>query len=156
MGWRWSLQKWRWQPWTTPLGSADPHTTVHRFAHLLKWVWLSKRWCCCTKRFSGNVLKTLRFQKITSSNILASSVNLQWQKKIQEESQHLKDTTSPDGVCHWIECLWTKGFWVRFPVRAHAWLAGQAPSRGRRRGNHTLLFLSFSFSLPFPLSKINR
>ena len=42
---------------------------------------------------------------------------------------------------------------VRFPVRAHAWLAGQVPSRGHRRGNHTLMILSLSFSLPPPLSK---
>ena len=26
---------------------------------------------------------------------------------------------------------------VQFPVRAHAWVAGQVPSRGCMRGNHT-------------------
>ena len=31
---------------------------------------------------------------------------------------------------------------VRFPVREHAWVAGQVPSRGSVRGNHTLMFLS--------------
>ena len=46
----------------------------------------------------------------------------------------------------------TKGSLVRVPVRAHAWVVGQVPSRGRARGNHTLMFLSLSFSLP-PLSK---
>ena len=42
----------------------------------------------------------------------------------------------------------------RFPVRAHAWVAGQVPCCGEGvRGNHTLMFLSLTFSLPSPLSK---
>ena len=45
--------------------------------------------------------------------------------------------------------LLTKGLLVRFPVRALAWVAGQVPSRGRARGNHTLMFLPLFF-LPFP------
>ena len=49
--------------------------------------------------------------------------------------------------------LWTKGSPVRFPVRAHVWVAGHVPSRGCARGNHTLMFLSLSFSLLSPLSK---
>ena len=49
--------------------------------------------------------------------------------------------------------LCTKGSLVRFPVRAHAWLAGQVLSGGHLRGNHTLMFLSLSFSFPSPLSK---
>ena len=53
--------------------------------------------------------------------------------------------------------LQTKGSLVRFPVRAHAWVAGQVPSRGCMRGNHTLMFLSLSFSFLSPLSKtINK
>ena len=48
--------------------------------------------------------------------------------------------------------LQTKGMPVQFPVRTHAWVAGQVPSRGHVRGNHTVMFLS----LPFPLSKINK
>ena len=52
--------------------------------------------------------------------------------------------------------LQTKGLPVRFPVRAHAWVAGQVPSRGRMRGNHTSMFLpSRSPSLPLSL-KINK
>ena len=47
--------------------------------------------------------------------------------------------------------LHTKGLLVRFPVRAHAWVVGQVPGRGRVRDNHTLMFLSFS--VPSPLSK---
>ena len=50
--------------------------------------------------------------------------------------------------------LQTKRSLVRFPVRAHAWVVNQVPSRGHdARGNHTLMFLSLSFSLPSPLSK---
>ena len=47
--------------------------------------------------------------------------------------------------------LQTKGWLVQFTVRAHAWVVGQVLSRGRMRGNHTLVFLSLSFSLPFSL-----
>ena len=47
--------------------------------------------------------------------------------------------------------LQIKGSLVRFPVGAHAWVAGQVPSRGCARGDHTLMFLSISFSLPSPL-----
>ena len=49
--------------------------------------------------------------------------------------------------------LKTKGLLVRFPVRAHAWVASWVPSRGSMSGKHTLMFLSFSFSFPSPLSK---
>ena len=49
--------------------------------------------------------------------------------------------------------LGTKGLLVQFPVRAHAWVAGQVSSGGRMRGNHALMFLYFSFFLLSPLSK---
>ena len=49
--------------------------------------------------------------------------------------------------------LGAKGLLVSLPGRAHAWVAGQVPSRGCRRGNHALMFLSLSLSLPPPLSK---
>ena len=54
--------------------------------------------------------------------------------------------------------LQTKGSLVRFPVRAHAWVAGQVPIWGRMRDNHTLMFLFLSFSLLSPLckNKINK
>ena len=45
--------------------------------------------------------------------------------------------------------LRTKELLVRFPVRAHAWVAGPVPSRGHLRSNHTLMFLS-------PSLKINK
>ena len=56
----------------------------------------------------------------------------------------------------WLACLSglstglrTKVSRILFPLRAHAWVAGQVPSRGHMRGNHTLVFLSF-FLPPFP------
>ena len=49
--------------------------------------------------------------------------------------------------------LQTKGTPVQFPVRAHSWVVDQVPSRGCVRGNHTSMFLSLSFSIPFPFSK---
>ena len=56
------------------------------------------------------------------------------------------------GVLQWVEHrLGTKGLPVQFPVRAHAWVVGQVPSGHHLRGNHTLMFLSLSFSLPYPL-----
>ena len=58
------------------------------------------------------------------------------------------------GVAQWIEHgLGTKGLPVQFQVRTYAWVAGQVPSRGHTRGNHTLIFISLSFSFPCPLSK---
>ena len=44
--------------------------------------------------------------------------------------------------------LRSKGSRVRFPVRVHAWVEGQVYSRRPVRDNHTLVFLSLSFSLP--------
>ena len=55
-----------------------------------------------------------------------------------------------DGVAQWIE-RWP----VPFRVRAPAWVVGQVLSRGRARGNHTLMFPSLSPSLPLCL-KINN
>ena len=52
------------------------------------------------------------------------------------------------GVAQWLGAgLRTKGSPVQFPVRAHAWVVGQVPSRGRTRGNHTLLFLFLSLKI---------
>ena len=52
------------------------------------------------------------------------------------------------GVVQWIEHGPAKQ-----RVRAHAWVAGQVPSGGHMRDNHTLMFLSLFFSLSSPLSK---
>ena len=52
--------------------------------------------------------------------------------------------------------LRTKGSPVLYPVRAHAWVASQVPSKGYMRGNLTLMFLSLSFSLSYLLSKTEK
>ena len=49
--------------------------------------------------------------------------------------------------------LWTEGLLVWSPVRAPAWVLGHVPIVECPWGNHTLMFLSLSFSLPYPLSK---
>ena len=58
------------------------------------------------------------------------------------------------GVAQWIDC-WPAIYSVArsIPSQAQAWVVGQVPSRGRVRGNHTLMFLSLSFSFPSRLSK---
>ena len=54
------------------------------------------------------------------------------------------------GLSGFSASLRTKGLLVQFPVRAHSWVAGQDPSRGHARGNHTLMFLFLTFSHPSP------
>ena len=56
--------------------------------------------------------------------------------------------------------LQSEGSPVQSPVKAHACIVGQVPSRGRVRGNHTLIFflpsfllMSLFFSFPSTLSK---
>ena len=53
----------------------------------------------------------------------------------------------------WVPACKSKSGWFNSQSRAHAWVAGQVPSRGRTSGNHSM-FLSLSSSLP--LSKINK
>ena len=62
-------------------------------------------------------------------------------------------------VAQWTECQPVNPK-VRFPVRAHAWVAGQVPSWGRVRGSQSLYLLHIDVSLPLflppfpsPLSK---
>ena len=64
----------------------------------------------------------------------------------------LRNNAALAGVAQWFE-HWIVNQRVTgsFPVRAHAWVAGQASSRGCWRGNYTLMFLSLSFSLSSPL-----
>ena len=59
------------------------------------------------------------------------------------------------GVAQWIEyqpACKPKGC----RLGAHAWVVGQVLSRGRVRSNHTLMFLSLSFSLCFPQSPLSK
>ena len=55
--------------------------------------------------------------------------------------------------------LWTKGSPVPFPVRAHAWVVGQACSRGRSSGwekHQPHIDVSLLFLPPFPSLKVNK
>ena len=49
--------------------------------------------------------------------------------------------------------LQNKGWPIWFPVRTHAWVAGQVPSRGRTRETHWCFSPSLSPSLPVSLKK---
>ena len=58
------------------------------------------------------------------------------------------------GMAQWIECR-TKASPVRFPVRAHAWVADQVPQQGaRKRQPH--IDVSLPLFLPSPLFKKNK
>ena len=46
-----------------------------------------------------------------------------------------------------------KGYQFNSQSKSHAWVTSQVFSRGRARGNHTMMFLSFSVFFPSPLSK---
>ena len=52
--------------------------------------------------------------------------------------------------------LRTKGSPVQFLLGAHVWVVGQVLNGGHSRGNHTLIFLSLSFSLLPLFKKINK
>ena len=70
---------------------------------------------------------------------------------IGSENLHFKSTSRYFPWLVWLSGLSgglrTKGSLIWFPVRAHAWVAGQVPDGGLARSNHTLMFLS----LPSPL-----
>ena len=57
------------------------------------------------------------------------------------------------GIAQWIEHLSVnQRVTGPIPIQGTSWVVGQVPSRGHSRGNHTLMFLSLSFSLPTSLS----
>ena len=68
-----------------------------------------------------------------------------------------KSTHTPGwcGSVDWVLTCKPEGPRFDSQFRAHAWVAGQVPSRGPMRGNHTLTFLCLSFSLPSFL-KVNK
>ena len=58
------------------------------------------------------------------------------------------------GVAQWIECRPVKPKVTgSIPSQGKCLVAGQVPSRGCMRGNYTLMFLYFSFSLPLSKNK---
>ena len=94
---------------------------------------------------------------IPLANTICSSaeVNKETQQKSCQFWFLYKKETSALAV--WVRALstrlWTERSLVQFPVSTHALVAGQAPGWGNMRGIW-LMFLSISFSLPSPLSKI--
>ena len=57
------------------------------------------------------------------------------------------------GSMDWAPACGLERLLVWFPVRAHAWIAGQVPSWGSERGNYPLFLCTSCFSpflLPFP------
>ena len=81
-------------------------------------------------------------------------LHAQAQCKYQYNFQKRYDTSDQAGVAQWIE-HWPVNKRVAglIPSQGTCLVAGQVPKRGRARGNHTLMFLSLSFSLPSSLSK---
>ena len=68
-----------------------------------------------------------------------------------------REFSSQAGVPQWIECLPVKQRVASsIPIRAHAWVAGRVPSRGRTRGNHTLMFLSLPLTLKISFKKLKK
>ena len=125
-------------------------TSVH--FHQAKVQFAHKEWCINNKWDW-----TLHFQSRSSENVLKS-----FPGTLKVEGTHgwclknalaLKNMTQPWLV--WLNGLsaspQTKKLLVQFPVRALGCVWG--PLLGHVRGNHTLMFLSLSFSLPSPLSK---
>ena len=55
------------------------------------------------------------------------------------------------GSVDWVLAYEPTGCQFDSRCTTHTWVAGHVPSGGHARGNHTLMFLSLSFSLPSPL-----
>ena len=107
-----------------------------------------------------NIYKNMPHIKASDNNRV--DISTQWKQLLMPEfhlicQSPLKKIIQPQLV--WLSrlsiSLLTKGSLVQFLVRVHAWVVGQVPSRGLVRGNHTLMFLSLSFSFPSSL-KINK
>ena len=77
--------------------------------------------------------------------------------KLRNKAKIIKISTSAGwgGSLDRVPACEPKGHQFDSQARTYAWVAGQVPSRGRTRDNHTLMFLSLSPSLPLSL-KINK
>ena len=121
------------------------------------------QWFYCDQLEGDTVFNTISIRVHIKSAVaalhsfvyLCTAIKLSFCKRNRTNSE-VKNYKKPWLV--WLSGLSTglciKGSPVQFPVRAHAWGSGQVPSRGRVRGNHTLIFLSLSFSSSlFPKNK---
>ena len=87
--------------------------------------------------------------------------NVKNKSKLNKRTKYLKPLFMPWLV--WLSGLSAslqteKGCWFNFLSRAHAWVWARSPVGGLQEAAsecffHTLIFLSLSLSLPFPLSK---
>ena len=97
-------------------------------------------------------------RQLTSSLYVPDAPVLELRTNESSESVYMGPLKGTPGVLP-VAAQWAehqpekKGWLVRIPVRAHALVVSQVPSGEHARGNHTLMFLSFSFSLPSPPSK---
>ena len=84
-----------------------------------------------------------------SGNFPESHVQIEWNRTLRNKCLALA------GVAQWLDIiLQTEESWVHFPVRTHAHIASLVPSWDACKGQ--LMFLPISFSLPAPLSRINK
>ena len=115
------------------------------------------RWTICTKPWCNYFSRVFLSSSQSTNKIFFNSQKSEQNVYLDLEFRcpwYEKEFTALAGVLSGLRAgLWSKWSPVWFPVRAHAWVAGQVPRRGHGRGNHTLMFLSISFSLPSPLSK---
>ena len=80
-------------------------------------------------------------QKSAEARRAATTINVVGD---QARGQRSGEAALP-GVAQWLSAsLQMKGSLVRFPVRVHARVVGQVPSRGHARGNHTWMVPSLS------------
>ena len=123
-----------------------------------QWIMKAK----CTKHISTKVSKQPQKLKSIYKNVIdwtknpfsfvlphkhSSMTAGPFLKKLKKKKKNMALT----GIAQWTERgLQTKGSPVRFPIRAQL---GPVPQLGHVRGNHMLIFLSLSFSLPSSLSK---
>ena len=69
--------------------------------------------------------------------------------KVKWQRSDFQDLPALAAVAQWTECRPANPkLLVRFPVRAHAWVAGQVPIWGRARGNQSMYFSHINVSLP--------
>ena len=109
---------------------------------------------------TGIVIQTCLSPKCRSSCCLERPVFSLENRWTRKRNQELKFPHTKINIGPWLVQLSgysmglrTNRLPVQFPLRAHAWVAGQVPSKGCSRGNHTLMFLSL-FLFPFHSLKI--
>ena len=102
----------------------------------------------------SNIVKMSVLSKIFGKDNPSQKITRYFLMEIDKLILNYTEMQRGPGWCSsvdWVPACEPKGRLVP-PVRAHAWVVGQVPSRRHVRGNRALMFLSFSFSLPSHLS----